>query len=200
MVERSNLLLATATTPDVTDLKDGAQVGLSVVAELAKREGVQVSLRRSAYGGLLVIVLLPGRLLTSGAEGRDPDGTPVSPAVAGPAAAPPRHNRLDTVEVPTVAAVAVPESAKAESQPPPQPAPLPRRQREGSKPALPHRRPQQHLAPGLRDDDPEAAAAARMRSPEEAQARFARYQQGRTLGRAATSDGTVTDAAQGRNP
>jgi signal transduction histidine kinase len=208
MVERSNLLLATATTPDVTELKDGAQVGLHVVAELAKRQGVQVSLRRSAYGGLLVIVLLPSRLLTSGTEGRDPDGTPVSPAVPAAPVASPRHNRLDTVEVPKVTAVAALKSERAESlqswqpesQPPPQLAALPTRQREGGKPPLPHRRPQEHLAPGLRGDDAQEGAAARMRSPEEAQARFARYQQGRTLGRAATSEGTVTDAERGMNP
>jgi len=64
-VERANTLLATAPTPDVTELKDGAQVGLHVVAELAKREGVRVSLRKSAYGGLLAIVLLPNRILVT---------------------------------------------------------------------------------------------------------------------------------------
>lgn len=64
-IERANLLLATAPTPDVTELKDGAQVGLHVVAELAKREGVQVSLRTSAYGGLLAVVLLPHRMLVA---------------------------------------------------------------------------------------------------------------------------------------
>jgi signal transduction histidine kinase len=64
-VERANELLATAPTPDVTELKDGAQVGLHVVAELAKRHGIQVSLRRSAYGGLLAIVLLPDRVIAT---------------------------------------------------------------------------------------------------------------------------------------
>ncbi|WP_312033848.1 nitrate- and nitrite sensing domain-containing protein [Actinoplanes sp. TBRC 11911] len=231
MVDQSNRLLATATTPDVTELKDGAQVGLHVVAELAKREGVQVSLRRSAYGGLLVIVLLPGRLLTSGAEGRDPDGTPVSPATPASPAPSPRHNRVDSLDVPTVAAVAVMKPENVESLPPrrpetlaprqpetlprrqpetqqpqpqqpmspqplsPQPSSLPRRHKESSKPPLPHRRPQEHLAPGLRDE-PEMGAGP-TRSPEEAQARFARYQQGRNAGRAATGDGTVTDAERG---
>ncbi|WP_420115389.1 nitrate- and nitrite sensing domain-containing protein, partial [Micromonospora sp.] len=64
-LERANDLLATAPTPDVTALKDGAQVGLHVVAELAKRDGVQVSLRASAYGGLLAIVLLPDRVIVT---------------------------------------------------------------------------------------------------------------------------------------
>ncbi|MGI5211746.1 nitrate- and nitrite sensing domain-containing protein [Plantactinospora sp. CA-290183] len=70
-LERLNELLATAPTPDVTALKDGAQVGLYVVAELAKRDGIQVSLRTSAYGGLLAIVLLPERVITT--EGVDSD-------------------------------------------------------------------------------------------------------------------------------
>ena len=64
-LERANELLAAAPTPDVTALKDGAQVGLHVVAELAKRDGVQVSLRTSAYGGLLAIVLLPDRVIVT---------------------------------------------------------------------------------------------------------------------------------------
>lgn len=74
-VERANTLLATAPTPDVTELKDGAQVGLHVVAQLAKREGVKVSLRRSAYGGLLAIVLLPDRILASSQADPDPADT-----------------------------------------------------------------------------------------------------------------------------
>lgn len=65
---RANELLATAPTPDVTALRDGSQVGLWVVAELAKRSGIQVTLRASAYGGLLAIVLVPDRLITSDAD------------------------------------------------------------------------------------------------------------------------------------
>nr|WP_296069793.1 nitrate- and nitrite sensing domain-containing protein [uncultured Actinoplanes sp.] len=201
-VDRANVLLATAPTPDVTELKDGAQVGLHVVAELAKREGVQVSLRRSAYGGLLAIVLLPDRLLTGAAEGRDPDAVREEPAPAPPAAAAPPEDQTATVEIAQVerrAAVAVldpPEPSPAPSQ-----APAPKD--EKGRPPLPHRRPQQHLAPGLRDEArPEAEtppAPAKTRSPEEARARFVRYQKGRTEGRAAKSDETETDAEQGRN-
>ncbi|MFY1669692.1 nitrate- and nitrite sensing domain-containing protein [Plantactinospora sp. WMMB334] len=74
-LESANELLATAPTPDVAALKDGAQVGLHVVAELAKRDGIQVSLRTSAYGGLLAIVLLPERLITAGPAGSGTDRT-----------------------------------------------------------------------------------------------------------------------------
>jgi signal transduction histidine kinase len=195
-VERANLLLATAPTPDITELKDGAQVGLHVVAELAKREGVQVSLRRSAYGGLLAIVLLPDRLLSGGAEGRDPDEL-LTAAMAAPVA-PPRDDRFDTVEIATIenrTAVAVLEPEVAPAKPEPA--------GKTGKPPLPHRSPQQHLAPGLRDETAEPDVEkqpAKQRSPEEARARFVRYQQGRSEGRAATSDETDTDAEQGRNP
>jgi signal transduction histidine kinase len=103
-VERANTLLATAPTPDVTELKDGSQVGLHVVAELAKRDGIQVSLRRSAYGGLLAIVLLPERVLAPASAGTDPDRTtPVRPlatvtAAAGTATAPAPVPTAPTVE------------------------------------------------------------------------------------------------------
>ncbi|GAA3729965.1 ATP-binding protein [Plantactinospora mayteni] len=88
-LENANELLAKAPTPDVAALKDGAQVGLHVVAELAKRDGIQVSLRTSAYGGLLAIVLLPDRLITpetaGSADRTDPDL--LLPAMAGAVAA-----------------------------------------------------------------------------------------------------------------
>jgi signal transduction histidine kinase len=67
-LERANELLASAPTPDVTELKDGARIGLWVVAELARREGVQVTLRTSAYGGVLAVVLLPARAMATQAE------------------------------------------------------------------------------------------------------------------------------------
>ncbi|GIG88147.1 histidine kinase [Plantactinospora endophytica] len=86
-LQTANELLATAPTPDVAALKDGAQVGLHVVAELAKRDGIQVSLRTSAYGGLLAIVLLPDRLITPEAAGSGSDRTDPEllhlPAMAG---------------------------------------------------------------------------------------------------------------------
>lgn len=86
-LQRANELLATAPTPDVTALKDGAQVGLHVVAELAKREGISVSLRTSAYGGLLAIVLLPERILSADLV-RNTDSPAQMPATAGSAPVP----------------------------------------------------------------------------------------------------------------
>ena len=83
-LERANDLLATAPTPDVAALKDGSQVGLWVVAELAKRSGIQVALRPSAYGGLLAIVLLPDRVIASDTNVLTTDVLEVAPgAVRG---------------------------------------------------------------------------------------------------------------------
>jgi len=103
-MERANELLATAPTPDVTELKDGAQVGLHVVAELAKREGILVSLRRSAYGGLLAIVLLPDQIIaTDRAIATEPADSDIdltdadfpAPATVAPASRPVDFRRQD---------------------------------------------------------------------------------------------------------
>ncbi|WP_249713827.1 sensor histidine kinase [Rhizomonospora bruguierae] len=242
-VERANKLLATAPTPDVTELKGGAQVGLYVVAELAKREGVQVSLRRSAYGGLLAIVLLPERVLAiepiQPTQPESVDSAPVladserlgTGLVAPPApATPPDAARRVATGVATVpngsvsglhdilAAGRGPEptgdtmsehrtngSAPVARQPDTSVAPAggadsPVPQADG-RPALPHRQPQQHLVPELREEDAPSAGtpedAARARSPEEARDRYARYQQGRTHGRGANNDSALTRADQG---
>lgn len=185
-VDTANLLLATAPTPDVTELKDGAQVGLHVVAELAKREGLQVSLRRSAYGGLLAIVLLPERLLVA-APTESPESVPVtarmapSPPVERPAAP-------GIVPAASRSAVGVLEPSSETSG-----------GAVNERPPLPHRRPQQHLVPELLEDGTDTGAALPARSPDEARNRFARYQQGRNEGRAAGRDDHQTDGEQGGN-
>jgi hypothetical protein len=214
-VERANTLLATAPTPDVTELRDGAQIGLHVVAELAKREGVQISLRRSAYGGLLAIVLLPERILVGG----DSDGagdTHAAPIV--PAAQRTEPQRTGTAEPamqagrsavgilePTAGSEAKPEKADATvtfqrpatTRPATDTAAAPRLER----PPLPHRRPQQHLAPELLETEKDGVAAADgpVRSPEQARNRFARYQQGWAKGAVADRDDTTDNPEQGGN-
>ncbi|MEO3778217.1 nitrate- and nitrite sensing domain-containing protein [Micromonospora sp. B11E3] len=302
-LERANELLATAPTPDVTALKDGAQVGLHVVAELAKREGIQVSLRASAYGGLLSIVLLPDRVLAAEpvapdldrtdpgirlpvtaasaalAGGGQPGGRPaggggVATAVPPQSARPLTRPQIDrphrvggmmSDSQPTKNTTAVPPRQPQAPVPPglgggtlglgtPPPggmaAPglgigrtahpgngratlgngtpdhggngtpglggnnipglgggsaIPGNGTPGSRnatrPPLPHRQPQQHLVPELRDDDVPGGAprtAEPTRSPEETRARFARYQQAWAAGRAAGIDESATRDDQGR--
>lgn len=54
--------------PPEFDLADSDQLGLFVVSRLAARHQVKVTLRRSAYGGTLAIVLLPHSLVVSEEE------------------------------------------------------------------------------------------------------------------------------------
>ncbi|GAA1867132.1 sensor histidine kinase [Asanoa iriomotensis] len=89
-LRRRNDLLVTGATPDITALRDGSTIGLHVVAELARRENVQVTLRSSAYGGTLAIVLVPKALiLAPGAAPVDTDAAR-QPAMAGVSASPPQ--------------------------------------------------------------------------------------------------------------
>ncbi len=243
-IERANELLATAPTPDVTALKDGSQIGLWVVAELAKRGGIQVTLRSSAYGGLLAIVLVPDRLITSDADLPIADILEAAPALSAAASASPHVPlpRSGTSQLnPTSAAIggshdfrhtsalgstaAIPETSTQNGHEPPRierpgglmtndqpnsavtdPLPLgpaiPRVDAEvpTDRPPLPERQPQQHLAPELRDENPANRDTAELvRSPEETQERFARYQQGWRAGRAEDNVETSNRIDRDRN-
>ena len=225
-VEKANTLLATAPTPDVTELRDGAQIGLHVVAELAKREGVQISLRRSAYGGLLAIVLLPDRILVGGEQSsgernsgerkggeknsgnNDTDAMPIVPAAQRaepnrPAPAEPDYQTSRSAVGVLEPETRVERPAAAVTTPRPAPAGTEAETTLEAKPVrppLPHRRPQQHLAPGLlEDEDDGAATATPARSPEQARDRFARYQRGWAEGATADVNDITTDTEQGGN-
>ncbi|GIF00289.1 histidine kinase [Paractinoplanes rishiriensis] len=52
--------------PPEFDPADSARLGLFVVAQLANRHGIRVSLRESPFGGVTAIVLLPGELVVPG--------------------------------------------------------------------------------------------------------------------------------------
>jgi signal transduction histidine kinase len=51
--------------PPDFDPANSARLGLFVVAQLAHRHGIRVSLRPSAFGGITAIALLPGELITA---------------------------------------------------------------------------------------------------------------------------------------
>lgn len=61
--ERLNALLSDPPKLDMMALGEAPRLGLFVVARLAKRHGLQMSLRKSPYGGTLAVVLLPSELL-----------------------------------------------------------------------------------------------------------------------------------------
>jgi signal transduction histidine kinase len=246
-LDRANELLATAPTPDVTSIKDGAQIGFWVVAELARRIGIRVTLRTSAYGGILAVVLLPERVVASGTDeptmalsmmASEPDLLEAAPTLNGelvrrPAAAvltaadtagdeagPERDAggdvvrpiqttvRPDTVRPDTLANAPLPNTPVRSAPKPSAPLPSAAAPSAGTprpatpdRPPLPVRRPQEHLAPELRDDvSPGGYAAAEPpRSPEQARARFARYQQGRQAGRGTTTDEPSDEIPAGTN-
>ncbi|WP_051941120.1 sensor histidine kinase [Phaeacidiphilus oryzae] len=53
------------------DFFDGDRLGLYVVSRLAQRNGLDVALRRSPYGGITAVVLIPAGLLAAGGPGEE---------------------------------------------------------------------------------------------------------------------------------
>lgn len=74
------------------DLADTDRLGLFVVSRLARRHGVRVHLRPSAYGGTSAVVVIPRELLAE-----VPSATPEPPAPEVPAAAGGRPRELVAV-------------------------------------------------------------------------------------------------------
>ena len=108
---------ASLASPPLFDLSGSDRFGLFVAAQLARRHGIRVTLRPSAYGGATAIILIPRDLVVPlKALGHGANGhltTPARPVVPPPA-------RPVTVEQPVVA---VP-SPGPEPGPPEPPEPL----------------------------------------------------------------------------
>jgi signal transduction histidine kinase len=135
------------------DPADSARLGLFVVAQLAARHGVQVTMRPSPYGGATAIVLLPSALIA------DPTAAPPPP--------PPPPPELEPVRI--LESVAAPEPAGDTDL-------------VNGDPELPRRRRQSNLAPQLLDDREEPVDPAG-RTPESARALASAMQRGWTRGR-----------------
>jgi signal transduction histidine kinase len=109
---RVNQLLADPPKLDVMTLGEAPRLGLFVVARLAKRHGLEISLRKSPYGGTLAVVLLPGELLEestsllsgiiSDSAEADPSPTSETPVPAPPV--PPLTSGVPAAESPAVEA------------------------------------------------------------------------------------------------
>ncbi|MBG0567644.1 sensor histidine kinase [Actinoplanes aureus] len=82
-LEEANRRLA---EPPDFDPTDSARLGLFVVAQLANRHQIRVSLRASGYGGITAIVLIPGELVTAAPGPAVPVGSGgvPQPALNGP--------------------------------------------------------------------------------------------------------------------
>ena len=174
--------------PPEFDPSDSAQLGLFVVARLAERHDIQVTLRPSPYGGTTAIALIPGSLIVEDAEAEpsvlrstgpmqalpDPPGALPSaarPAVgSGPAEASGPVRLVAEPDEPRAREEARPPEPQPEPEPepaPPAPAPPEAPLKEGE---LPKRRRQQHLAPQLKRRVDEHLAAEGQAAPAEAPA------------------------------
>ncbi|MGZ3102177.1 sensor histidine kinase [Streptomyces sp. H72] len=137
-----NAQLAVAPQFDVVALADDLRLGMFVVARLAHRHGITVTLRSSPYGGTTAIVLLPHDIVVPdpvAGPGAD-DGAPAPEALASVASGAGEGRPLPVKRL-SPAARPVPATAPAEA--------------DGLVP-LPRRVPQTSLAAELRDEGPAA--------------------------------------------
>ncbi|MGI5236548.1 sensor histidine kinase [Dactylosporangium sp. CA-139066] len=185
--------------PPDFDPANSARLGLFVVALLAARHGVRVTLRASAYGGITAVVLVPPHLITAATH----ELTAPTPAEEQQAAAE-AVLELDPADVirPTLTDVG---AANHIAVTPPPAVPAPREpvveeaavvvELELTDDGLPRRRRQASLAPQLRERPEEemtvdgipaaqfAATGVGGRSPEQTKAMMTSLQAGFTRGR-----------------
>ncbi|MFJ8440372.1 sensor histidine kinase [Kitasatospora griseola] len=167
---------------DQVDLFDSDRLGLFVVSRLAKRHGVKVALRPSAYGGTTAVVLLPNDLLDLRAAEPDQLDVCAEPAYPARPSTPPPPPPLSGRATATATALAEPPAPQLPAAPtlaPPADGDdrLPRRVRQAS------------LAPQLREAPAPARpglrpAAPAERDPEHARAAMAAFQRGWARGSA----------------
>ncbi|WP_407915799.1 sensor histidine kinase [Kitasatospora sp. NE20-6] len=187
-VEKAAAALAGGGGLEVSRLGEVPQLGLAAVGRLAEQYGFRVTLSSapSPYGGVRVVVLLPGALLTDPLPEMGGPGAPAPYAAARPSADRPRahrplpddtsadraRTRPDTVAAGTAAAAAADADEAATTAPD---GPLPRRSNR------------RHAAPAAaRPDTVPAAVPEPPRSAREAQAFMALFQAGTASGRSAT--------------
>src|SRR5215469_8017862 len=63
---------ATLADPPLFDLSGSDQLGLFIAGQLAKRHGVRLTVRGSAYGGITAVVLIPDALIVDTGEPEEP--------------------------------------------------------------------------------------------------------------------------------
>ncbi|MGW6480931.1 nitrate- and nitrite sensing domain-containing protein [Streptomyces sp. NPDC055059] len=199
------------------DLLDSRRLGLFVVNRLAERQQVDVTLRRSVYGGVTAVVFLPQQLLEAPHPGLRPLPPPEPRALAAAHAPAPTPATVPrpAQQRPEQDAIPLPER---EPEPPlahPEPRQVPTHARHAarrptpSSPAptaeatsshdsesedgLPRRVRQASLAPELRGDEDASTASPpaqdpAVRSPEAARATMASLRSGRRRASAAQGE------------
>jgi signal transduction histidine kinase len=68
---------------NVLALRESPRLGMFVVARLASRHGIQVTLRRSPYGGITAIVLVPPHLVAKAGAAQELHGAETAAAISG---------------------------------------------------------------------------------------------------------------------
>ena len=144
--------------PPEFDPSDSAQLGLFVVARLARRHDIQVTLRTSPYGGTTAIALIPGSLIVEAAE---PE--PVARRVTGPLQRVPSGAAALSASARPAVEAARAEPARAE---PPLAEP-PRAEPAGTDPGLVRL---VETGPAAPEPDPAPGAPAPRTAPEAAEA------------------------------
>ncbi|WP_242903538.1 nitrate- and nitrite sensing domain-containing protein [Actinomadura terrae] len=216
-LQRINHFFETATEFRATefDTQRGVRLGHFVVALRARNQDITVTLKRSPYGGVTAVVLLPRKLFVAKPEPITPPA-PARPAAANvqplpdlDAARMPADSNVAVLHrdrpAPVATLVAAPEPAP-ERTPDPEPA-GPAEEPSDAEPeqtpnGLPVRRPQEHLVEALKSNDPntepdEDAADPRPegRTPEEIRKVMSSYQRGTRQAREETAGKEAPSAA-----
>ncbi|MET8410959.1 nitrate- and nitrite sensing domain-containing protein [Streptomyces sp. NPDC005195] len=215
-----NAQLAVAPQFDVVALADDLRLGMFVIARLATRHGIVVTLRSSPYGGTTAIVLIPHEIVVretpgasapdTGAAGPADAGVP-EPATAatGPGAAPsegrPSHERTGEARPAARTRTADPSASRSGHGTGAAPATAAVR-RDGLTP-LPRRVPQTSLATELREDagpagtgDQDADGDVTDFTAERAASSLAGFQRGTLRARDTDDDGAAYEPGEPAEP
>ncbi|KAA9162642.1 sensor histidine kinase [Amycolatopsis acidicola] len=154
------------------ELFDSDQLGFFVISRLAQRQGITVTLRRSAYGGTSAVVLLANSLLS-----RHDEFSPHTGTFSTPRAALATRAQVSRRPAMIPARDPVPPDRRLPAVPAGEPVFA-----DDATGGLPRRTRQASLAPGLRNPGDEETAPP-VASPEQARATMSALQQGFLRGR-----------------
>ncbi|MEZ7125741.1 ATP-binding protein [Nonomuraea sp. AD125B] len=190
---RASRLLSGRHAVRLVDLGSPPHTGWAAIGRQVAQYGMQVTVKKSAYGGVQAVVSVPAALLVEMPEGTRPSVLAPEPVRAVVAAAPPYQRRApepETAPQPAHASVAAMSArATALADVPAGPAAGPAGA-EGL-PGLPQRRRQSPRRA------PSSAAAGPLTTPEEAQKRWGDFQTGAEAGRREAMPSHQDDATEG---
>ncbi|TMQ91091.1 sensor histidine kinase [Actinomadura soli] len=146
-------------SPPEFDPSDSAQLGLFVVARLAERHGITVTLRPSPYGGTTAVALIPSSLVVENFEQEPSPRRPTGPMQELPNTPADLWGSGGAVRLVAETGTETAAETETEAETRPEPAPEAEPAAPPKKGELPKRRRQQHLAPQLKRRVDERLAA-----------------------------------------